>query len=84
MAGISNRYTQNRLAYLQPVLDDERLHVEPGAETCRYCYVALVRIAAITDQRWIIGFPERPHWDDARNKARQWLAAHPKRSVSPG
>jgi len=77
VAGVSNRYTQNRLAYLQPVLDDERLHIEPGAETCRYCYVALVRMAAITDERWLIGFPERPHWDAARNKAREWLATHP-------
>ena len=77
VAGVSNRYTQNRLPYLRPVLDDERLHIEPGAETCRYCYVVLVRMAAITDARWLIGFPERPHWDDARNRARQWLAAHP-------
>jgi tyrosine-protein phosphatase SIW14 len=77
VAGVSNRYTENRLAYLQPVLEDERLHFEPGAQACRYCYVAMVRMAAITDQRWIIGFPERPHWDHARNKARQWLASHP-------
>jgi hypothetical protein len=78
VAGISNRYTYNRLAYLRPVLEDERLHIEPGAEQCRYCYVALVRLAAITDQRWIIGFPERQHWDYARTKAREWLTAHPE------
>ena len=76
VAGVSNRYTRNRLAYLQPVLNDERMHTEPGAKTCRYCYVALVRMAAITDERWLIGFPERPHWDSAKDKARQWLASH--------
>ena len=78
VAGVANRYTPNRIAFLQPLLADERRVVRQGADGCRYCDLAVVRLAAIVDQRLLPGGsePKRDDWDRGRSLARQWLAAH--------
>lgn len=77
VAGVMNRYTTNRLAYLRPLLDDERIHPEPALADCRYCDTAVARVAAITDQVLMPGVPVRSLWDSGRQLARDWYQSHP-------
>jgi tyrosine-protein phosphatase SIW14 len=78
VAGVANRYTPNRIAFLQALIDDERPMPRPGADGCRYCDLAVVHLAAIVDQRLLPGGsdPRPDDWDRGRALARQWLTAH--------
>ena len=78
VTGVANRYTLNRIAYLQALIDDERPIPRPGADGCRYCDLAVVHLAAIVDQRLLPGGsdPRPDDWDRGRGLARQWLTAH--------
>jgi tyrosine-protein phosphatase SIW14 len=73
VAGVTNRYTENRIPYLVSLLDDERLRPEPDASRYRYCDTAVARLAATVDQDF---YGPAQNWDRARALARQWLAAH--------
>jgi hypothetical protein len=77
VAGVTNRYTPNRLAYLRPLLEDERNHLEPQAARYRYCDTAVVRLAAIRDQWLMLGNPDKAGWDEGRKLARAWFDDHP-------
>lgn len=50
VAGVTNRYTANRTAYLRPLLEDRRKRI--GVETARFTYsdTAVYRFAAITNE----------------------------------
>ncbi len=78
VSGVANRYTLNRIAFLEPLLSDKRPIPRPGAGGCRYCDLAIVRLAAITDQRLLRGGsqPQADDWERGRMLARQWLSDH--------
>ncbi|MBI2823863.1 MAG: tyrosine-protein phosphatase [Planctomycetia bacterium] len=78
-AGIANRYTGNRIAFLVALLDDERLVPDSGELPVRYGDLAVVRLSAILDQRLLDAdpVPTLAQWQQARVAARAWLAAHP-------
>lgn len=77
-AGVTNRYTPNRLPYLRPLLHDTRHRVEPAASDYRYCDTAALRLSVIADEEMLLGpSSELKSWDDARTRALAWLEAHP-------
>jgi hypothetical protein len=76
VSGINNRYTRNRLPLLQVVLEDPRWCPQPALRGCRFCDVAVAHIVAIVDERFMNDSPDRVCWDDARNRIRNWFAAH--------
>lgn len=78
-AGIANRYTPNRVPYLQALLDNKANQLLPAASRFRYCDLAAARLAAIADRSFVTGGPpdETARWDYACEQARAWLADHP-------
>ncbi len=76
VSGVTNRYTQNRLPFLQPLLDDERLRPEPEAAQYRYCDTAVARIAVIVDQSSLGAFSTFARRDQSREACRRWFAEH--------
>lgn len=78
VAGVMNRYTPNRLPYLEPVFDDRRQRVEPAAKMYRYCDTAVARLAVITNQEFFQCQPTLAIWDDAVATARYWFTHHPE------
>jgi hypothetical protein len=78
VAGVTNRYTSNRLAYLGPLLLDLRQRPEPHARQYRYCDTAAARLISIVNEPYHTGVPGRPAWDDAVAQGRRWLAEHPQ------
>ncbi|MBS0210388.1 MAG: tyrosine-protein phosphatase [Planctomycetes bacterium] len=77
VAGLGNRFTQNRIPYLAVLLADERPRVEKPAQAWRYCDVAVARIAAIVDRDFLEG-SDRQAWDASRQLAQAWLNDHPR------
>jgi hypothetical protein len=77
VAGTENRYTENRLPYWQAILEDDRPCIEPALRDVRYCDIAVVKMIATLDKRFLNGAPTREHWDLARAAARDWFAKHP-------
>jgi hypothetical protein len=75
VAGVTNRFTPNRLPYLRPLLNDERERLEPQAAGSRYCDTAVARMQTILDKPF---YAARAHtgWEGARQQALQWFAAH--------
>ena len=81
-AGVTNRYTPNRVAFLRPLLDDTRQRIEPAASKYRYCDTAMVRLAVIIDKDLLIGASSVPqNWEDARQSAIAWIAGHPRETA---
>lgn len=82
VAGVSNRYTPNRLAFLRPLLDDERPRAEPEAGRYRYCDTAVARLSVITGQNLVEywGPDGGVLWDRGRQSALAWLAEHPEQA----
>ena len=80
VAGVTNRYTANRAAYLLPLLSDTRLRPEPAAHQYRYCDTAAARLATITNEAFFRPGPaaDRAIWDAAVERARAWFAQHPE------
>ena len=76
VAGVTNRYTPNRLPYLRPMIDDERHRPEPAAAKYRYCETAVSRLASITDQEFFVCIPDRKIWNDSRIAAKYWFDHH--------
>ena len=80
IAGVTNRYTPNRLAFLKPLLADQRHYLAAGASMLRYCDTAVLRMAAILDEPLM---PKKPDyngadWDGGCKLARQWFDKHPQ------
>lgn len=78
VAGVTNRYTPNRLPYLRPMLNDTRQHIEATAVQYRYCETAVARLASITDQEFFVCLPDRKIWDDSCRAAQYWFMHHPE------
>ncbi len=78
-AGIAGRYTTNRIPFLTVLLDDERIVADTGNVRIRYCDLAVVRLAAIVDERLLnaAGTPTTHDWERAREAARAWVHEHP-------
>jgi hypothetical protein len=80
--GVTNRYTHNRIAFLRPILNDERPRTEPEAvhepsgapEPYRYCDTAVARLATIIDIHSVVAPAE---WEKSRQAFRAWFKAHP-------
>ena len=76
--GLTNRYTDNRLAYLRPLLEDRRVR-RNDSSGIRYCDVALVRLAAITDTLGMrIGVDSQTGRLAGHELAHAWFAANPQ------
>jgi tyrosine-protein phosphatase SIW14 len=78
-AGVMNRYTPNRAAFLLPLLEQESYHLADGAKHCRYCDTAVARLSSIIDVNLPATKPAFgiDAWDIGRQAARDWFAAHP-------
>ena len=98
-AGVTNRYTPNRVAFLRPLLEQEASHLAAGARQCRYCDTAVARLSTIIDRNllYLTSAVGVDGWNFARQAARDWFAAQPaearlsrlqpptgKNSVRPG
>lgn len=79
VAGVTNRYTLNRVPYLRPLLADQRQRPEPWAKQYRYCDTAVVRLAVMLDDNLIDERETRPGetgWERGLRMARQWFEQH--------
>jgi len=76
VAGVTNRYTPNRLPYLRPLLEDDRRRPEASANRFRYCDTAVVRLSSIVDQNLLVSPHSHEDWEGGRQRARDWFAAH--------
>ena len=79
VAGVTNRYTLNRVPYLRPLLDDQRHHLEPQAAQYRFCDTAVVRLSVILDNNLIDARKKRSAptvEDQGVELARQWFKKH--------
>lgn len=74
-AGVANRYTTNRLPYLEPLLYDEREQPEPGANHSRYCDTAVAKMTAILDLDLSDGHSAR-FLEGGRKNAMAWFLNH--------
>ncbi len=77
--GVTNRYTNNRLAYLRPLLGDRRVQPRHRSKPVyRYCDTAAARLASIVNQRLVSDLaPTTALWDESRQAALDWFAEHP-------
>jgi tyrosine-protein phosphatase SIW14 len=78
VAGVSNRYTGNRIPFLAALLDNTDLVPNTGSERVRFCDMAVAHLSAIVDERLInVGSaPTLADWDAARERAKSWLSTH--------
>lgn len=78
VAGVTNRYTANRIAYLKPLLDDQRRRRSAAAAKYRYCDTAVARLSVIIDDNLVDrAAPEGVSlWDNGRRLAGEWFANH--------
>lgn len=82
VVGVTNRFTENRIPFLRPLLDDLRFRPEPQAvhrregriTPYRYCDTAVAVLASITNENNIYA-PSL--WEPGRQFALQWFAEHP-------
>ncbi len=76
VVGVTNRYTINRIAYLRPLLADQRQRPEPAAVAYRYCDTAAARLSAIQDCNYLLpGWT----WEEGVQHAQDWFAESPDR-----
>lgn len=73
VAGVMNRYTPNRVAYLRPLLEDRRPWLGPDAAGYRYCDAAVGHLAAIVDVDFLNFTYD---WNAGLVKAKEWVAGH--------
>jgi protein tyrosine phosphatase (PTP) superfamily phosphohydrolase (DUF442 family) len=78
VSGVTSRYTENRIAYLRPLLDDPRQRAEPAARQYRYADTAVARLTSITggDYLGVRQGASRAAWDRAIEAARAWFDEH--------
>lgn len=79
VCGIASRYTKNRVPFLTLLLDDERMWSTDEKAPLRYCDLAVVRLAAIADERFLHSapLPTREEWNAARQSVTAWIQGHP-------
>jgi hypothetical protein len=87
VAGVTDRYTPNRIAYLLPLLDDQRLrpefvdHRDPFVRRYRYCDTAVARLSSILNLKlYDENYPIPKAWERARTLARAWFQQNPERA----
>jgi tyrosine-protein phosphatase SIW14 len=79
VAGVTNRYTTNRIAFLRPLVEQEAHYARQGAQQYRYCDTAVARLSTIIDRN----LPDmtlvagKEGWELARQLARDWFAGLP-------
>ena len=80
VAGVTNRYTENRIAYLHPLLDDTRRHRLAAAAKYRYRDTAVARLTSIVNQRFVpnVTQPDESAWNQGAEAALKWFAEHPE------
>lgn len=78
VVGVTNRYTANRLAYLRPLLDDDRLRSGVNTSSFKYCDTATYRFAAITGELPVLKWLEEQMLDEGRKRAIAWLDSNPE------
>ncbi|MCE9606496.1 MAG: tyrosine-protein phosphatase [Planctomycetia bacterium] len=71
--GATNRYTPNRIAFLRPLIDDQRQRIGPSSKRYRYCDTAVIRLAAITDSLATGGWSEQHVAAEGRQIALKWF-----------
>ena len=78
VAGVTNRYTPNRIAYLRPLLDDTRQRPEAASASYRYSDTAVARLTSILDRAFLpeVEAPGRAAWDRGAEAAKAWFARH--------
>ncbi len=75
--GVSDRYTPNRLAYMQVLLNDQRTIPTEPPSGFRYCDLAVARMTAIVNERFVDELPPvESMWDRAVINARNWFAGN--------
>jgi hypothetical protein len=77
VAGVTNRYTPNRIAYLRPLLEDGRARLAPDLSRYRYCDTAVARLSSIIDQNLLLAQHSLEDWEGGRQRAREWFVAQP-------
>ncbi|HUY35340.1 MAG TPA: tyrosine-protein phosphatase [Pirellulales bacterium] len=79
VAGVTNRFTSNRVPFLRPLLEQEGFHRAAGAQQCRYCDTAVARLSTIINRNLLHVTPAMglDGWNFARQAARDWFAAQP-------
>lgn len=79
VAGVTNRYTPNRLCYLRPLLEDRRRRIHPDAARYRFCDTAVARLTSIVDEPFLPDHDPSPaDWDAGVEAALGWFAEHPE------
>ena len=80
VAGVTNRYTPNRIAYLLPLLSDRRKRPEKAARGFRYCDTAVARLTSITDEPLFVErYPLADAWSDGVRRAEKWFSENPEK-----
>ena len=79
VAGVTNRYTANRIPYLRPILADERRRPEKAAAGTRYCDTAVARLSVILQQNLVehAGPDGTVGWESGLRRARKWFDENP-------
>lgn len=79
-AGVMNRYTPNRIAFLRPFLADESPRLAPGSGGLRICDTAVARLSVMIDRNLLSGAPGLgiEEWNHGRKSALAWLDEHPE------
>jgi hypothetical protein len=75
VAGVTNRYTPNRIPYLRPLLDDQRPRPAAAAARYRYCDTAVVHLSSTIDQNLLVSPQGLEDWEGGRRRARDWFDA---------
>ena len=80
VAGVTDRYTENRIPYLHPLLGDTRRRRLPAAAQYRYRDTAVARLTSIVNRRFEpnVAQPAEPAWDRGAEAALEWFAEHPE------
>ena len=80
VAGVTSRYTENRIAYLHPLLNDTRRRRAPAAAKYRYRDTAVARLTSIVNRRFVpdVAQPDESAWNRGAEAATKWFAEHPE------
>lgn len=75
--GLTNRFTRNRLAFLQPLVDDARPRLDPATARYRYCDSLLYFITSVTDEIPCMMWSHDVVRQQGPAAVRRWYAEHP-------
>jgi tyrosine-protein phosphatase SIW14 len=83
VAGVTNRYTANRLPYLRGLLEDRRRRIGSATAKYAYCNTAVYRFAGITGALPVLTWPDADLLVEGRDRAGLWFESHPE-ALKPG